>query len=187
MDDVVRATNRARKTRIIILDACRDSGASNKSRTASRSLTDVTATPGFAPFESINNAEGLIIFYSAQPGKEADNGEGKKNSPFAESLAKHLVEPNAKIVDTFGLVMADVTASTNNSQQPVYSAAPPDVVLYPTETAEEAWRLSKIRDDPVKLREFIRRFPNSQFADFAQTKLNTISTSFVGREKSKRL
>ena len=107
---------------------------------ASRSLTDATSTPGFAPFESINNADGLIIFYSAQPGKEANDGEGKKNSPFAELLAKHLVERNAKIVDTFGLVMADVAASTNNFQQPVYSAAPPDIVLYPIETAEEAWQ-----------------------------------------------
>ena len=71
-------------------------------------------------------------------------------------------------------MISDVTASTNKFQKPVYSAVPPNIVLYPAETAEEAWRSIKNSDDPDKFRDFIKRYPNSQFADSAQDKLDKI-------------
>ena len=177
IDLVVGATNKAHKTKILVLDASCDDGASDKyataSETPSRSLTDPTWT-GFAPFELIINADGLIIFYSAQPGKEAVNDAGSKNSPFAELLAKRLVEPNAKMADTFKLVVSDVLASTGNLQKPVYSNAPPDIVLYPAETAAEAWRSIKNSKDPEKFKDFQKRYPNSEWFDSAQDKLDKI-------------
>jgi hypothetical protein len=44
----------------------------------------------------------------------------------------------------------------------------PNIVLYPAETAEEAWRAIKNSDSPDKFREFIRQDPDSPFADAAQ-------------------
>ena len=184
IDHVVEAANKAHKTKILVLDAGRDDGASNKNKMASRSLTDAT---GFAPFESINNSDGLIIFYSAQPGKEAVNRAGSKNSPFAESLAKRLVERNATIADTFNLVVSDVAASTGNRQKPVYSAAPPDIVLYPAEPAEEAWRAIRNSNDPSKFKDFIKRYPNSEQAEYAQDKLNIIDDARRAQEMKKAL
>lgn len=71
--------------------------------------------------------------------------------------------------------MADVAPSTNKIQQPVYSAGAPDmpnIVLYPAETAEEAWRAIKNSDNPDMFREFIRQHPDSPFAGAAQAKLD---------------
>ena len=81
MDHIVEGQIRRIKTKIMILDAGHDYGASNKSKTASRSLTDVTSAPALRRFEPVNNAESLIILYSAQRGKEAADGAELQKQP----------------------------------------------------------------------------------------------------------
>ena len=123
MDKVLAATSKA-KTKIIVLDACCNR-ISQRSRTSSRSLPDIGVTGGFAPNGgAIGNADGMIVFYSAEPGKEADDGAGAANSPFAQAFAKRIVERKKKIEEVFQLVSADVVASTNKFRHPELAQHP---------------------------------------------------------------
>ena len=161
MDRVISATSKAHKTKIIVLDACRNR-ISERGKSASRSLPDIGVTGGFAPISgNIGNADGMIVFYSAEPGREADDGEGAANSPFAQSFAKRIVEQNEKIQDIFHLVSSDVYASTNKFQHPEIAAdeLTGDVILNPAETADEAWARIRKSTDPSDFRKFIKNFP----------------------------
>ena len=74
MDRVISATSKAHKTKIIVLDACRNR-ISEHGKSASRSLPDIGVSEGFAPITgNIANADGMIVFYSAEPGK----GSGRR-------------------------------------------------------------------------------------------------------------
>jgi len=174
MDRVVSATSKAHKTKIIVLDACRNK-ISEHSKSASRSLPDIGVSEGFAPITgNIANADGMIVFYSAEPGKQADDGEGAANSPFAQSFAKRIVERNEKIQDIFHLVSSDVYASTNKFQHPEIAAdeLTSNVILNPAETAEEVWARIAKSNDRSAFRQFIKDFPDSPLADAAQAVLD---------------
>lgn len=176
MDLVVKAAGKARKTKIIILDACR-ADPTHRGHVASRSLPELGVTSGFASLHTISNADGLIIFYSAEAGKEALDGQGSQNSPFAQSFVTHIVEPNAKIWDVFGIVQNEVYASTKKTQHPqiALDELTTNVILNPTETAEDAWlriHKSNSANNPVTLRQFIKDFPDTPQADDAQTRLD---------------
>ena len=190
MDRVISATSKAHKTKIIVLDACRNR-ISERGKSASRSLPDIGVTGGFAPISgNIGNADGMIVFYSAEPGREADDGEGAANSPFARSFAKRIVEQNEKIQDIFHLVSSDVYASTNKFQHPEIAAdeLTGDVILNPAETADEAWARIRKSTDPSDFRKFIKNFPNSPLADAAQAVLDKydLERRLEDSEKAKR-
>jgi len=187
MDLVVKAASKARKTKIIILDACR-ADPTHHGHVASRSLPELGVTAGFASLHTISNADGLIIFYSAEAGKEALDGQGSQNSPFAQSFVAHIVDPNAKIRDVFGLVQNEVYASTKQTQHPqiALDELTTNVILNPTETAEDAWlriHRSNSANNPVTLRQFIKDFPDTPQADDAQTRLDYLESKQRDEER----
>jgi hypothetical protein len=189
MDWVLDATSQAHKTKIIILDACRSKP--EHGRTSSRG-PEIGVTEGFAPITTtVGNADGMIVFYSTAPGKQADDGEGAAASPFAQAFAKRIVESNKKIHEVFQLVTDDVYASTNQSQHPDIAddelGARGDVVLRPVETADEVWdRIRKTKDKSV-LRQFILdpRYRESPRADDAQTLLDKLDLEDRLRDNEK--
>jgi hypothetical protein len=176
MDKVLAATSEAHKTKIIVVDPSRSKP--EHSRVGSRSLPDPGITAGFAPIKAtVGNADGMIVFYSAEPGKQADDGEGAA-SPFARAFSRRIVERNKKIHEVFQLVTDDVYASTNQSQHPVIEIddLTHDVILNPVETADEVWdRIRKTKDKSV-LRQFMLdpRFSESPRADDAKTLLDKL-------------
>jgi uncharacterized caspase-like protein len=177
MDWVLDATSQAHKTKIVILDACR--GRPERSRTSSRSLPEIGVTGGFAPITTtVGNADGMIVFYSAAPGKEAEDGEGAATSPFAKAFANRIVEPNKKIHEIFQLVIDDVYASTNQIQHPDIAddelGARGDVILRPAETAEDVWARIRQSTDKSVLQKFTRDFGGSPLADAAQGRLDKL-------------
>ena len=98
-----KATN---AVNIVIMDACRDNPLKSSSRSLSR---------GLAPPQTA--ARGLYIAYSTAPGDVAlDGNRNAGNSPYTQSLAKHLKTPGKSINDVFQEVRKDVLASTNNRQ-----------------------------------------------------------------------
>jgi hypothetical protein len=174
MERAISATSKAQKIKIIVLDACR-SRVSVHNRSASRSLPDIGISEGLAPItNNISNADGMIIFYSAEPGMEAQDGAGEANSPFAQSFSRRILARNVKIQDVFNLVSSDVYASTNKLQHPEVAKdeLTGDVMLNPAETAEEVWRRIRNSIDPADFRRFISDYPDSGLADAAQLKLD---------------
>ena len=174
MDRVLAATGKAHTTKIIVLDACRNNISENSRAASKRSLSAIGVTGGLAPITAtVENADGMIVFYSAAPGKEADDGAGATSSPFAQAFANRIVDRNEKIQDSFHLVSADVYASTKVQHPEIAKdALTGDVILNPAETAEEVWDRIRSSTDPAALRQFIKNFPDSRLADAAQQKLD---------------
>jgi hypothetical protein len=92
-------------TRIVILDACRDTPILRATRSSSR---------GLAPMEA---PVGSFIAYSTAPGSTAADG-ASLNSPFAAALISELVTPNLSIEETFRNVRRAVIEATGGEQIP---------------------------------------------------------------------
>ena len=94
------------KTKIIILDACRDNGLQSLSRSASEQ--------GLARMSS----SGSIIMFSTQAGKTAKDGTGNRNSPFTQELLKEIDRPNVPLHQIFKDIQTNVSNNTNKEQVP---------------------------------------------------------------------
>jgi hypothetical protein len=93
------------KTRIVILDACRDNPFGDIAKTAPRGLALVNAPAG------------TLLAYSTSPGHTADDGAGS-NSPFAQALLKSAREPGLPIETALKNVRLAVHGATGGRQTP---------------------------------------------------------------------
>jgi uncharacterized caspase-like protein len=93
------------KTRIVILDACRDNPFGDIAKTAPRGLALVNAPAG------------TLLAYSTSPGHTADDGTGG-NSPFAQALLKSAREPGLPIETALKNVRLAVHGATGGRQTP---------------------------------------------------------------------
>lgn len=119
LDQLMSATEGARKLRIMLLDACRDNPFLNqiKRSTATRSMGR-----GLAQVEP---DAGMLVVYAAKHGQVALDGEGGANSPFVSALIKRIATPQIEIRKLFDLVRDDVMAATGRQQQPFsYGSVP---------------------------------------------------------------
>ena len=62
---------------------------------------------------------GILIAYSTLPGKVADDGSGRNNSPYTEALLAHLEGPGVELEVMFRRVAAAASAGTDGRQQPM--------------------------------------------------------------------
>ncbi|QDF41231.1 tetratricopeptide repeat protein [Bradyrhizobium symbiodeficiens] len=113
VDQVLNAAERARRLRLVILDACRDNPfATQMKRTmtvASRSFSR-----GLAPVEP---EPGTLVVYAAKDGETALDGDGV-NSPFAAAFAKNVPTPGLEVRRLFDFVRDDVMEATGRRQKP---------------------------------------------------------------------
>ncbi|MDD1537830.1 MULTISPECIES: tetratricopeptide repeat protein [unclassified Bradyrhizobium] len=113
VDQVLNAAERARKLRLVILDACRDNPfAAQMKRTmtvASRSVSR-----GLAPVEP---EAGTLVVYAAKDGETALDGDGS-NSPFAAAFVKNVPTPGLEVRRLFDFVRDDVMEATGRRQKP---------------------------------------------------------------------
>ncbi|MDR1949338.1 MAG: caspase family protein [Spirochaetaceae bacterium] len=97
------------KVNVVILDACRNNPLPSSARgAATRGLVAVQDVPA-----------DLFVMFSTAPGDVAEDGQGKRNSPFAEAFLKHITTP-----DPLALVAPRITRETvqltGNRQQPFF-------------------------------------------------------------------
>jgi Tfp pilus assembly protein PilF len=113
LEQVLNAAERAKKLRLVILDACRDNPfASQMRRTlnvASRSVTRGLA--------AVEPEAGTLVVYAAKDGETAIDGDGS-NSPFALAFVKNLQTPGLEVRRLFDTVRDDVMDATSRKQQP---------------------------------------------------------------------
>ncbi|MBR0737349.1 tetratricopeptide repeat protein [Bradyrhizobium liaoningense] len=113
VDQVLNAAERAKKLRLVILDACRDNPfAAQMKRTmtvASRSVSR-----GLAPVEP---EAGTLVVYAAKDGETALDGDGS-NSPFAAAFVKNVPTPGLEVRRLFDFVRDDVMEATGRKQKP---------------------------------------------------------------------
>src|SRR4029077_15651660 len=100
LEQVLNAAERAKKLRLVILDACRDNPFASLMK---RTLTEP-------------EAETLVV-YSAKDGETALDGDGI-NSPFASAFVKNLPTPGLEVRRLFDFVRDDVMEATGHKQKP---------------------------------------------------------------------
>jgi hypothetical protein len=98
------------RTRIVILDACRNNPFSAINRTTGRGLAIVDAP------------NGSIVSYATAPGMEALDGAGD-NSPFTAALVQIAREPNLPIEQALKRIRLDVHKTTEGRQTPWESSS----------------------------------------------------------------
>ena len=126
LDLMQRIMENETQTNVLILDACRDNPLT---RNLARSMGTRSAAigKGLAAQES---GAGTLISYSTQPGNVALDGTGKRNSPFAEALVKHLPSEGRDLSSVLVKVRNDVMAATAKRQVPwEHSALTNELVL----------------------------------------------------------
>jgi hypothetical protein len=112
LERVTQIVDRARRLRLILLDACRDNPFL---RSMKRVAASRTIGRGLAKVE-VSTADTLIGF-AAKHGFTAADGDGA-NSPYTLALVRHLTTPGLDVRLALGRVRDDVLMSTGNRQEP---------------------------------------------------------------------
>jgi uncharacterized caspase-like protein len=176
---------------LVILDSCRDNPFAGQMQRVTRSRA---VDRGLARIEPSDN---VLVAYGAKDGTVASDGNGR-NSPFTAALLNNLEKAGVEIRFLLASVRDDVLAATNRLQQPfVYgslsrqeiylkppaqsqaaTAAPPNS-LQPLTEAERAWAAVQATPGVAALEAFVRRFPDTFYADLARVKIEELKKSAV--------
>lgn len=186
LDRVMRAVEGAARLRLVILDACRNNPFAATMRPGQMTRA---VTRGLARIEP--SAANTLVAFAAKAGTVALDGEGK-NSPFAASLSRHLVEPGLDVRIALGKVRDDVFGLTGGTQEPfVYGSlggsqisiakAVPAPVDNPALQADKAaFEAARSVGTPSAYDAFIGRFPGSFYASLARELRDTaVSTDIA--------
>ncbi|MDZ4164049.1 MAG: caspase domain-containing protein [Smithellaceae bacterium] len=142
---------------IVILDACRDNPLSRSFRSAGRGLSIIATAP-----------RGTFITYSTSPGNVAADGKGR-NSPYTESLLKHIMTPGLPIEQVFKQVRLDLSQKTRGQQIPwelsslsgdfYFNASGARIALQPADSdgAAKSYDLEEERRKIAEEKETLRR------------------------------
>ena len=115
LDSVLASMANAR-TRIAILDACRNNPFARSMRGAARANV---RSGGLA---AVASGEGLLVAYAAAQGEVADDGDAGGNSPYTTALLEHLERPGVDVRIMLGDVGAAVMADTGDQQPFIYAS-----------------------------------------------------------------
>ena len=113
LTQVLNAAERAKKLRLVILDACRDNPFANQMK---RTLT-VASRSVSRGLAAVEPEAGTLVVYAAKDGETALDGDGI-NSPFASAFVKNLPTPGLEVRRLFDFVRDDVMEATGRKQKP---------------------------------------------------------------------
>jgi len=160
---------------LFILDACRDNPFERRFRAA--------GSRGLAPIDA---PRGSVIAFATAPGKTAADGTGP-NGLYTGELLKAMTQPGLELEEVLKRAAEGVERASGNRQTPWYNsafhghfffaspvreAAPPP---QPSPSASDKdltfWTSIKTSNDPADFEDFLKRFPQSEFASLAQRRL----------------
>jgi len=134
LDDILASVDKAKRLKLIMLDACRNNPFQGQTR-VSASITpkappklasnspslEIPAQAGLAP---VKVSGAMLVVYAAKHGELALDGEGE-DSPFAVAFLQRIATPNVEINKLFRLVRDDVMEATAGRQEPyTYGSLP---------------------------------------------------------------
>ncbi len=162
---------------IIMLDACRDNPFGTKVPTEQKGLSQFDAPPG------------SLLAYATSPGNTAGDGEGA-NGLYTENLLREIKVPEAKIEDVLKRVRLAVRRKSEGQQIPWESTSmeddfyflPPAQLKKLSQTELEKkfdkelklWEGAKAARAAAPLEDYLRRYPNGEFAELAQLELDSV-------------
>jgi hypothetical protein len=108
LDTVLSQLDGVRRLKLVILDSCRNNpfAPAGAKRAVGR---------GLARIEPEDNT---LVVYAAKDGTTADDGIGRRHSPFTEALLKHIATPGLEINLLFRRVRDDVMRATSHEAEP---------------------------------------------------------------------
>ena len=187
VDLVIRQMERAAKTKIVLLDSCRDNpfetaltrsmGATRSSKALSRGLAPIRAEGG------------ALIGFATDPGDVAYDGEGK-HSPFTQALLNHIETPGLEINVMMTRVRADVFKDTNRKQRPWTTSSLIGEVYLKIDNVENVtvtapagqadlelafWSAIANSGDPADFEAYIQQFPEGTFVPLARNRLAALA------------
>jgi formylglycine-generating enzyme required for sulfatase activity/uncharacterized caspase-like protein len=189
LDLVLRAVERSRRLRVVLLDACRNNPLLANIKSPTRSIQR-----GLSRVEA---GKDTVVAFATKEGTTAEDGAGA-NSPFARALTRRLPEQrDVRLV--LGSVRDDVVRETGGRQNPYVDASlgGSDTFLAPADarpvatapgpaapspaagvSAEEqeleAWKSLGTDPSKAELEAFLKAFPNGKYAGLARAKIKTI-------------
>lgn len=127
LEEVVETVRAVAQYGVIIVDACRTApfGAADGDRGAFSIAGDIPVLEGLG---RIGRADNLLFSFSAAPGQAALDGEGE-NSPFTESLLRHLRTPGLELRSVLTLVQQDVYDRSRARQLPYVESGLPELIF----------------------------------------------------------
>ena len=190
LDIVQRIMENETPTNILFLDACRDNPFT---RNLMRTMGTRSAAVGrgLAPVAS---GLGTLISFSTEPGNVASDGTGRRNSPFAGALVKHVSSSNYDLSALLIDVRNDVISETQGRQIPWEHSAlrgrfyfkgqpAPQSVQLPSQLqlseAERTWNLAKDTESISVLEAFINRYGDTFYAELARERLSRLKRPSV--------
>ncbi|MCO6185954.1 caspase family protein [Rhizobium sp. L1K21] len=128
--EIIDEMDRLAKTKLIVLDACRNNpfeeiletafAEDSQGHSVGRGLAAIDRTANLEKPESSGfNTYGSVIAFAAAPGKTATDGEGG-NSPYTAALAREMVRPGVEVGQMFRSAAANVVKATAGEQRPEY-------------------------------------------------------------------
>ena len=184
LDDVLNAVAEAR-TRIVILDACRNNPFTRSMRGA------VRANVRSGGLAAVAVGAGSLVAYAAAAGDVADDGEGR-HSPFTEALLAQIEQPGVEVRIMLGNVGEAVRARTRRQQPFVYSSLSGEhylkaVVIGATVATAAAvegatatarleqenlfWESVRESRNPADFEAYLRQFPSGAYRALATNRL----------------
>lgn len=188
---VHRTMERATKTNLIFLDACRDNPLS---RNLARALGTRSTAIGKG-LASVESGEGTLLSFSTQPGSVAADGAGR-NSPYAAAFVKQLETSKDDLSAMLINVRRQVIQDTGRRQVPwehsaltarFYFSEPESVPAGPGRAGPQSgmtfeqqaelalWNAVKDADNAAVVQSYLNRFPNGLFAAPARLMIDKLN------------
>ena len=124
LEQVLAATDGAKKLRLLLLDACRENPYATQMKRVVASRAIDRGLP------QVETDAGMLVVFAAKHGQVAFDGQGG-NSPFVSALVQRMLTPQLEIRKMFDLVRDDVMAATGRRQQPFsYGSVPGNEDFY---------------------------------------------------------
>jgi len=149
---LIQAASGAR-TRIVVLDACRENPFAGRMRRTGRLATRDVAPGLAAPIGE--GARGTLLMYSAAPGELAADGVAGSGSPFARAFARFIPERGVELRVAAGKIADFVFDETAQAQLPFTSSSLSGAEIYLVAGARSVApdpELERLRRDNEELR-----------------------------------
>ncbi len=158
---------------LLILDACRDSPFTRRTRSATKGLARMGVSGG-----------NLLVAYATTEGSTADDGK-PGNSPYAQALAQQLRDTRQPVLAQFDAVRRSVREATGGRQNPTRegdlevgvhllasAAARAQQPSTPSADGEQyAWEAASRTNSEAGYRAYLNEFPQGRFASAAKVAL----------------
>jgi uncharacterized caspase-like protein len=188
LDRILQTISAAKRLRLVILDACRDSPFSEKMK---RSVATRSTGRGLVKIEP--TTRDTLIAFAAKAGAVAADGDGI-HSPFSTALLNHIATPGLDLRIALGRVRDEVLKSTNRRQEPfVYGSLGGETVtlvpqLAPAPDPEAAARRDYEFAAQIGTKEawnsFLGVHSSGTYADLAQAALGKLKAAEHASERA---